>query len=1095
MSKTNFTNIRLNYNLYTHTNKQVRPLDFKIKQNKTKNNETNTKVSKTKDCFQRITKYINTNIQKSSTTTEPKKDSEKLRDHNLEKMIKNKDKNAKQLRTILQGLTLKQKDCIISMLCLRLRLETLNHCQTPLFSLTDGFSNCLISSDLIRKCLNQEDISYFDQLLCKNVLFKVISTIPKDQLLPINFFLEKLLDMDRCFLLDLKPYLKSKEILNIWVSLVGLWKHEVDNNVLSIGDISTQFGAEISKMTLSQIKQLNFSEPNREKSKQNTKKQILGKRSIQKVKSTHKKISGGDINNENNIPNYEEKTIEITKEITNLEKEFTKKYDLSSGSEVKSNSSKSIPHKMDTEISIKIEKKTNNNTGYIGKDMIKSVSDTTNLYHYQVQEKSVITESTETTEMMETKNKNNLSLKINDKQFFGKTTSNSSENENTLETESISVSENKYEIKTNSDSENENDDNKVINLEKIDLNSKKTIISSNDEDFNKDSTFDNLLGESVSNNKHEDGIVSDEDCEDDDENKEFPVKTKKMPRLTGDLFITTSKKFHKNCFYYFLNDNKIKKKRKKYSIKRKESKRKNSNNKGINKLNNKRIQIVKEDNLWAPVTCVLTSKKIRFTAHQTLTKKKIASIGYQDLIIFQKNNIFYKTGFEDYFQDSQDSRLRINISASVRNSKNIKIHPFPYDINSSFHFLNKNKLFVISNKNFSNYIICKSKSKIQREMWVSEILKRKNSLINNTHYIYKQLSLNGFRNNILNNLLVSKNMSLVSAILQNFDSRRKQKNLISGEKLARSLVYIFHSKSKGLRLVRWMVNSEINNGKNTSKTLFRSSSVSSKIIPIYGFLIGNEFLVKTLTSSIDMIRNIKRYLDVDKNNVSEEQVKKNIAALKILSNELIGKILFSIRDIPLSIRIIGRAMRKAARRIFPESSYSSINNFIFLRFLVPVVIAPQNFGVIEKEKKINLIFKKNLILISKIVQNVGNQSEGFIGPLSCLDDYIKSSSVRIIKFYQVLTDLTTVEKSENRKLESELYPLKAGQLSNALKTIKQYLYNNINDIRDTMLHSDSRTNYVSFVSDFIENLIEDEEDEEFDNYDIHEKQINKWLNL
>ncbi|KAJ3430270.1 ras gtpase-activating protein [Anaeramoeba flamelloides] len=353
--------------------------------------------------------------------------------------------------------------------------------------------------------------------------------------------------------------------------------------------------------------------------------------------------------------------------------------------------------------------------------------------------------------------------------------------------------------------------------------------------------------------------------------------------------------------------------------------------------------------------------------------------------------------------------------------------------------------------------------------------------------------MKGFSNTMLHDLLVSRNLSLVSAIIENFDTRIKTGQFQSGDKLAKALVNIFHSKNKGLRLIRWMIHSEIQNGKNSAKTLFRSRSISAKIIPIYGYIIGKDFLKQTLTSSIDMIGKVNSYLDTDVERVGEELAEKNSRALKMLANEFIGKIIFSIRDIPLPIRIIGRAMKKAARRVFPESSYAAINNFIFLRFLVPVITSPEAFGILNKNEKINLTFKRNLIMISKIVQNVGNQSDGFKGSLNCLDDFIKSSSIRILKFYQILTDLTTLNENENPELDNEKYPIQELVINNSLKILKKYLLNNFGDISELLLHSDSRKPYNAFIIDFIENLIEDEDDPEFDSFNSEEEILGNWL--
>ncbi|KAJ3425329.1 ras gtpase-activating protein [Anaeramoeba flamelloides] len=557
--------------------------------------------------------------------------------------------------------------------------------------------------------------------------------------------------------------------------------------------------------------------------------------------------------------------------------------------------------------------------------------------------------------------------------------------------------------------------------------------------------------------------------------KDLESKIQEQPKLKmmgGYVLISTKKKLL--CREIFNN----------YGIKRlsKDKLKKEKRNKYANNLKFE-DNYSDQFNIWRKVYLVLTSHQVFFYTKKK--GKKIGSILLKNLIVNTRQNA-NKKNCSRIDQNNEKNKYRSQ-SFTIENTAGYQQkHQFenqqartrqPLGIQSKGDLgnsINKNtpeeeNLFLLSENNIYNSVIIKVQSQNEITQWISAILERKRILSNNLSYLSQKLSYKDPNNEILHNLLISKNISLVSAIIENFDTRVLKNNFESGDIIAKSLVIAFHSKGKVMRILRWMIYQETVNGKNNSRTLFRSSSLSAKLIPIFAHIIGKDFLNKSLSSTIAMTAKITTYLDVDEDKVGKQMAEKNKNAIQLLANEFLGKIILSAREMPYQFRLICRAMEKSARRVFPASSNQSINNFIFLRFFVPAIATPDAFGLMEK-KDIDINLRRNLITISKIIQSVGNQSNGMTGTLSCFDTFIQQSSMRIMRYFEEICQINEIYQKNN---DSKINILTKEQIEDSLSMLKNHIINNWEDIKDVLKYSDSRSDYSVFISDFIENLIKD----------------------
>ncbi|KAJ3450777.1 neurofibromin [Anaeramoeba flamelloides] len=574
--------------------------------------------------------------------------------------------------------------------------------------------------------------------------------------------------------------------------------------------------------------------------------------------------------------------------------------------------------------------------------------------------------------------------------------------------------------------------------------------------------------------------------EKDLESKIKPEKKKK--KFEGKVLLSTEKKIRQHYInekikYQLMSLGSEKNKNLKSNNKSK-SKSKINKNKRFNEISINDFSVTNvsensenDNNIWYKCHMVLTNKKIIF--YNEKKTEKMGSILLKKLMVYQKSSSLNQSyisriGGKDRTTNKNENNHKQSSSINEKQSSNKTKDTITEDQNNNekknFSIPNpeQEKIFLIGENSLFNAVLVKVQNKEEAIKWISQILTRKRTNIHDLHYISKKLSLKDPNNIILHNLLVSKNLSLVSAIIENFDTRIHQGNFESGEAIARSLVIAFYSKNRVMRILRWMIYNETTNGKNHAKTLFRSSSLSAKIIPVFVNLIGKEFLKSTLSSTIAMVSKIKSHLEVDPHRVGEEAAEKNKNALMLLTNEFIGKIILSIRETPFSFRIICRAMKKATHRVFPESTYKSLNNILFLRFFVPAIATPEAYGIMEK-KDIDITLRRNLVSISKIIQNVGNQSKGMMGTLSCLDTFVNQSGTKIINYFK---KMAKVPKNIDEINELNKIEISNEEITEALQLLRNHISNNWQDLRDVLLNSDCRSNYTVFVTDFIENLLE-----------------------
>eukprot|EP00002_Diphylleia_rotans_P008478 TRINITY_DN1834_c0_g2_i3.p1 TRINITY_DN1834_c0_g2~~TRINITY_DN1834_c0_g2_i3.p1 ORF type:complete len:2567 (-),score=480.65 TRINITY_DN1834_c0_g2_i3:159-7859(-) len=252
--------------------------------------------------------------------------------------------------------------------------------------------------------------------------------------------------------------------------------------------------------------------------------------------------------------------------------------------------------------------------------------------------------------------------------------------------------------------------------------------------------------------------------------------------------------------------------------------------------------------------------------------------------------------------------------------------------------------------------------------------------------------------NPLNKMLLDETLTAVLGLIEVIP-------ITDADRVAQLLVHLFENNGQTARLLKAAIDWEVKKTVSPT-TLFRTNSVASKMIGVYSRLIGTQYLKHTLQNIIVSICSDATSYEVDPDKVGQgEDAAVNIPRLASRCQEILDRILKSIDSCPISLRDIYRHLRASVSSRFPSHTLTAIGGFLFLRFICPCVAAPESFEVIEITPKVST--RRNLILITKVIQNLVNGVPFKEPYMKGLNSFIEKNQKNLQTFLELLADLPT----------------------------------------------------------------------------------------
>ncbi|KAI9893809.1 MAG: hypothetical protein M1814_005362 [Vezdaea aestivalis] len=196
----------------------------------------------------------------------------------------------------------------------------------------------------------------------------------------------------------------------------------------------------------------------------------------------------------------------------------------------------------------------------------------------------------------------------------------------------------------------------------------------------------------------------------------------------------------------------------------------------------------------------------------------------------------------------------------------------------------------------------------------------------------------------------------------------------------------FDSASERELVLRGMGKSAIAEGA----LLFRGNSILTKALDIHFKRIGGDYLQETLRVVIEEVERANLDCEVDPNRASAAaNLELNWTNLMAITQRTWDAIKVSAKRCPYDLRFLMRYVRSNVEDRFggflQSVSYSSVSAFLFLRFLVPSILNPRLFNLLNHHPSPRV--QRTLTLVSKTLQVLANLStfgvkEPFMQPMN-----------------------------------------------------------------------------------------------------------------
>ncbi|XP_025987354.2 neurofibromin isoform X2 [Solenopsis invicta] len=162
------------------------------------------------------------------------------------------------------------------------------------------------------------------------------------------------------------------------------------------------------------------------------------------------------------------------------------------------------------------------------------------------------------------------------------------------------------------------------------------------------------------------------------------------------------------------------------------------------------------------------------------------------------------------------------------------------------------------------------------------------------------------------------------------------------------------------------------------QTLFRGNTLGSKIMSFCFKIYGTSYLQGLLEPLIKPLLDEPTIsFEVDSARIDpNENIEQNGENLIILTQKVFNAIVSSADKFPPQLRSMCHCLFQVLCKRFPQSPQSNIvavGTVIFLRFINPAIVSPQEMGIVNKPVPYEV--KRGLMLMSKILQNIANHVE------------------------------------------------------------------------------------------------------------------------
>lgn len=240
------------------------------------------------------------------------------------------------------------------------------------------------------------------------------------------------------------------------------------------------------------------------------------------------------------------------------------------------------------------------------------------------------------------------------------------------------------------------------------------------------------------------------------------------------------------------------------------------------------------------------------------------------------------------------------------------------------------------------------------------------------------------------------------------------------DELARVLVTLFDAKHLLSPLLWNMFYREVE-VSDCMQTLFRGNSLGSKIMAFCFKIYGASYLQALLEPLIrPLIDEPNTNFEVDPARLeASDDIDVNRKNLIALTQKVFDVIVNSADRFPSQLRSMCHCLYQVLSKRFPnllQQNIGAVGTVIFLRFINPAIVSPQELGIVTKQVPSNV--KRGLMLLSKILQNIANHVEfSKEAHMLYFNDFLRAHFEPCRRFFiQIASDCETVDQTSSHSM-------------------------------------------------------------------------------
>jgi len=185
-------------------------------------------------------------------------------------------------------------------------------------------------------------------------------------------------------------------------------------------------------------------------------------------------------------------------------------------------------------------------------------------------------------------------------------------------------------------------------------------------------------------------------------------------------------------------------------------------------------------------------------------------------------------------------------------------------------------------------------------------------------------------------------------------------------------------------------------------------------------MIGKDFLIRTLNDPLQKVLSHSGGLEIDPNKIgTTENIEQNVQNFLQICTIFLNSIHNSIENevhsnSPSKIHTLCFNVVTRVVTVFPDSAQSVLGGLLFLRFLCPIIVAPDGLQIIQET--LSAPQRRGLVLVSSTLQRLANGTRSKDAMMTPVNNWITEHEPIIHKIFDLLKETPLVVDSPNTNI-------------------------------------------------------------------------------